>query len=122
MMQAFVHCADLIFNPGADAAAPGGAVTVALCESWDHESACRWPHHCHVARQESRGSLRVVFVADGAEEAVIRKLIDEALADGRCTGPDATTSRWELVASSASVLTEEERELAARMALPAHGK
>jgi len=28
-----------------DPRAPGGAVTVALCGSWEHDGACRWPHN-----------------------------------------------------------------------------
>ena len=117
MTQPFVHGAEFL-NPGADSAAPGGTVTIALCGSWDHEGACRWPHHSHADWHEGRGEVRVVFVADADEEAAVRKLIDKALADGCCTAPDGTTSRWTLVARGASDLTSDEREHAAQIAPP----
>lgn len=120
MKQPFVHRAEVILDAGADSAAPGGAVTIALCGSWDHAGACRWPHRSDANWHERRGELRVVFVADIGEETTVRNLIDKALTRGRCTVPDGTTSRWTLVASSAGDLTSEERELAMQIALPHH--
>lgn len=115
MKEAFVHCARVILQPEADPAAPGGAVTMALCGSWDHEGPCCWPHHTKAAWVDDRGELRVIFVAEPAEEAAIRKLIDEALEGGRCLGPDGKLSRWTLSDSSPGVLAPSERTLADRM-------
>ncbi|HEY5769890.1 MAG TPA: hypothetical protein VIS71_08595 [Terrimicrobium sp.] len=91
-------------------------MTIALCGSWDHEGACRWPHHSQAERNEGRTNLRVVFVADPVEEESVRRMIGDALLGGHCTGPDGTISQWTLETSGASVLTEDERELARRIA------
>jgi hypothetical protein len=45
MPEAFVVEAALALTEGCDSAAVGGAVTVELCGSWDHEGPCRWPHN-----------------------------------------------------------------------------
>lgn len=113
MKQPFVHCADLELAAGAEAAAPGGAVTIALCGSWDHEGGCRWPHHTTAEPRDGRTSVRVVFVAEAEQEASLRASIHDALANGRCTGPDGITSEWTLAAEGAGTLTAEEAELAA---------
>ncbi|MES2572728.1 MAG: hypothetical protein V4710_22080 [Verrucomicrobiota bacterium] len=112
-----MHRAKLLLDPAADPAAPGGAVTLALCGSWDHEGACRWPHHSHASWNGSSGELRVVFIADTNEEAAVRQLIGKALGEGQCIVPDGTTSRWQLLASSRNDLTPEEHQWAARIAL-----
>lgn len=114
----FVHCAELILEPGADHRAPGGAVTVALCGSWDHEGACRWPHHSDVESHGGTTLVRVVFIADAHEESVVRTSIHDAFAGGRCTGPDGNISRWSMIASDAGVLTLEERGWAVKMEQP----
>jgi hypothetical protein len=44
MKRTFVQCATVELEAAADPAAPGGAVTLALCGSWDHAGPCRWPH------------------------------------------------------------------------------
>jgi hypothetical protein len=111
MKQPFVHRAEIILDVDADSAAPGGAVTIALCGSWDHAGACRWPHYSQATWGEGRGELRVVFVADAGEEAAVRNLIDKALTDGCCIVPDGTTSRWTLVASSAVDLNKRRARL-----------
>src|SRR5882757_3124482 len=82
MKRTYVQCVELLLKPGADAAAPGGAVTLALCGSWDHAGACRWPHETTAAWDERRGRVRVVFAADAEEENQVRALIDQALAGG----------------------------------------
>lgn len=108
MKRTFVQCAELVLEPGADPAAPGGAVTIALCGSWDHAGACCWPHLTSAEWDERRGSVRVVLVADAEEENHVRALIDGALTNGKCVGPDGKLSRWEAMKSGAGILSENE--------------
>lgn len=106
MKRSFVQCATLLLEPDADPAAPGGAVTLALCGSWDHTGECRWPHRTSAAWDGRQGRVRVVFVADEKDEDHVRALIDRALANGECTGPDGKISRWETMEQSAGLLSE----------------
>lgn len=94
MKQSSAQCAEIMLDPGADPAAPGGAVTLALCGSWDHAGPCRWPHETSAEWDERRGRMHVVFTADAEEENHVRTLIDRALAGGECMGPDGKLSRW----------------------------
>src|SRR4051812_33381180 len=118
LKQAFVHCADLHMAPGADPAGPGGAVTVALCGSWDHAGPCRWPHLTEGSLDDGMYKVRVVFAASEEDEPTVRARIDEALARGRCVGPDGGVSVWTLSATSAGALNSKEREWGARMTRP----
>ena len=72
---AFVHEADLRFEPGTDPAAVGAAVTTALCGHWEHEGPCRWPHN----NANEGTSFRTLFVAAAAEEDEVRELIERGL-------------------------------------------
>jgi hypothetical protein len=117
MKQSFVQCAEVQMEPGSDPAAPGGAVTIALCGTWDHPGPCRWPHHTSATWEEKRGRVRVVFVAEEEEEAQIRALIDEALAGGECVGPDGKTNRWAATDFGAGVLSQSESELGAHISV-----
>ncbi|MEP6671551.1 MAG: hypothetical protein ABJF10_20480 [Chthoniobacter sp.] len=116
MRRTFVQCAELLLEPGADAAAPGGAVTLALCGSWDHAGACRWPHETAAAWDERQGRLRVVFAAEAEDENHIRTLIEQALAGGECVGPDGKRSHWTVTEHSAGVLSESEEALGSTIA------
>ena len=116
MKRCFVQCAQVVLEPGADEAAPGGAVTVALCGSWDHEGACRWPHQTSTAWCDLRGQVRVVFVADEEDEEKVRALIERALAGGECVGPDGKLSRWVATGHQAGVPSESEGALGAEIA------
>jgi len=116
MKRSFVQCAEVLLEPDADPAAPGGAVTLALCGSWDHDGACRWPHQTSAAWDERRGCVRVVFVADAEDEMHVRALIDRALTGGECVGPDGTLNRWAATEHSAGVLSESEEALGTRIA------
>lgn len=106
MKRCFVQCAEVTLEPGADDRAPGGAVTMALCGSWDHEGECRWPHETSATWEERRGKVRVVFVADEAEEAEVRALVDGALSGGACVGPDGKRSQWEVAGVEAGTVSE----------------
>jgi hypothetical protein len=116
MKQTFVQCAEVLLEPAADPAAPGGAVTLALCGSWDHAGVCRWPHQTLVTWDERRGRVRVVFVASAEDEPHVRTLIDQALTGGGCVGPDGKRSRWTTTEHRLGDLSESEEALGARIA------
>ncbi|MEO8697604.1 MAG: hypothetical protein ABI658_29150 [Acidimicrobiales bacterium] len=98
--------ADIAFAPDADTRAPGGAVTVALCGSWEHEGSCRWPHHIAVDGAVTPSHVRVVYVVDDAERDHVRGSIEAAL---------ASSDSWSTVAVRVSTLTAEEAALAQRL-------
>ena len=96
-IRGHVHHADIAFDADADTRAPGGAVTVALCGSWDHEGSCRWPHHTAVDSTTTPSTVRVVYVVDDDELDHVRALIDAALTTGDgwrvlATRPDRLTA------------------------------
>jgi hypothetical protein len=118
MRSGFVHEAALELGSGADEGAPGAAVTVQLCGHWEHEDACRWPHHTAVDHQ-SGSSIRVrtVFACDPDEEQAVRQRIAEALAAGRLD-TESGTGRWTVVSQGRDELSPEEAALALRLAQP----
>lgn len=116
MNHTFVQCAELLLEPDADQAAPGGAVTLALCGSWDHAGPCRWPHETSAQWEQRRGALRVVFVADANDEQQVRALIEQALAGGECVGPEGKLSRWAATKHVAGVPSETDAAFGARLA------
>ena len=116
MQRTYVQCAELTLKADADSAAPGGAVTLALCGSWDHAGPCRWPHETSGAWDGRRGRVRVVFAAKAEEEAHVRALIERALAGGECRGPDGTQSFWVVVEQGGGVLSESEEVLGVKIA------
>ncbi len=113
----YVHEATLRLDPAADSAAPGAAITVALCGSWEHPPPCPLAAH-HIAVQQDGQSvrLRTVFAADPRQEAEVRRRIDAALAKGSQPSPDGILSRWTLVGTKAAELTTAELEHAQRIA------
>ena len=101
-MTTFAHVVSVRLELGKDAdrRAPGGAVTRALCGSWDHDGACRWPHHTQVdGTAAGFVDVTVRFDADDDEVAHVASLIEDALSRGALDGPDGHASRWRLVAS-----------------------
>src|SRR5688572_22694732 len=98
--------ADVAFGPGADIRAPGGAVTIALCGSWDHDGSCRWPHHTAVDTSSPHAIIRVVYVVDDGELGHVRDLIESAVTSG---------TDWRTIAIGHDTLTEEERILSQRL-------
>ena len=115
--RAFAHAAVLALQPGADRRAPGGAVTLALCGSWEHEPPCPLaPHHTAVEGPDDALDVRVVFAVHADAEDEVRRRIDGALAGGEITGPDGTASRWRLVEAGPDELRDAERDLGARLA------
>lgn len=102
----YVHVARLRLNPAANPAAVGGAVTVELCGSWDHEGPCRWPHNNDIEQAGADATFRTVFVASAKEVDEVRARIERAL---------RTSTEWTVVESGPRALTNEERELGGRL-------
>lgn len=112
---AHVHEARLLLEQGADALAPGAAVTVALCGTWEHDGRCRWPHRTSVVQQTGADLVvRVVFACPPAEEPNLRSRIVAALATGRLAGP-VGESRWTLTGEVAGRLSAEEQTVGDRL-------
>jgi hypothetical protein len=107
---AFAHDAVVDLEPGGDDAAPGAAITLALCGSWSHEPPCPLaPHHTRAHRSGTEVTLRLLFATEPAKESKVRALVEEALARGWGDGPDGHRTGWDLVwASPSSILPEEE--------------
>jgi hypothetical protein len=114
--KGFAHDALLSMEPDADDRAPGGAIIVALCGSWEHEPPCPpAPHHTRAERAGDEVRLRVLFAAEPDEEARVRTMIDDALAEGTGATPGDGTVSWRLVGSRASEVRSEEQEHAGRL-------
>ena len=103
----FAHDAVLAMAPSGDDRAPGGAITVALCGSWEHEPPCPLaPHHTHVERAGDEVRLRILFASEPDDERRVRELIDGAL---------ARADAWRLVSSGASPVQPAEAGHAERL-------
>ena len=112
---AYVHEACLSLGPDSDPAAPGAAVTVALCGTWEHGGPCRWSHRtAPVRRIGPTLDVRILFVCDLAEERDLRSRIVTALAAGHLAGPGGE-SHWTLVAEEAGSLSADEQVIGARL-------
>lgn len=114
--RAFAH--DAVIGPDGvgDLRGPGGAVTLELCGSWDHEPPC--PVAAHHTDAEAVGDevrLRILFACDSTAEAAVRTRIDAALARGTVTGPDGVTTSWRLLRSGPGAVREDERAHADRL-------
>lgn len=115
MRQAFAHDAILSMNANADEAAPGAAVTVALCGHWEHEPPCPLsPHHVHAERVENDLHIRVLFATEPENEREVRRRIERALS-GQWEFPVGFTTPWRLVTSRPSELLREESDHAERL-------
>lgn len=115
MRKGFVHEASIELERDGDPQAPGAAVTVNLCGHWEHEGACRWPHQSKVgSRSGRRIGLRVVFVAEPADEHEVRSRIARAVRDGKLDGPTGV-SYWTVLTEGPSELSREETTLAAEL-------
>jgi hypothetical protein len=113
----FAHDAVLGMAPDADLAAPGGAVTLALCGAFDHPPPCPVaPHNTQAHRRGDDVVVRVVFAAEAAAEAEVRTRIEAALAGGFCDGPDGTRTRWTVRTSAPGIVTPDEQARGARLA------
>ncbi|WP_138732627.1 hypothetical protein [Modestobacter excelsi] len=115
--ERFAHDALLSMEPGADDRAPGGAITVALCGSTEHEPPCPLaPHHTRAERAGEEVRLRVLFAAEPDDESRVRVTIDDTLAAGTGAIPEGGTASWRLIGTWASEVRPEEQEHAGRLA------
>jgi hypothetical protein len=115
MRRAFVHEVSLRLDAGADAQAPGAAVTVELCGHWQHAGPCRWPHLARIGvRSGDELTLRVIFATEPADEGEVRGRIVRALRRGRLDGGPAP-SGWTVLSEGAAAVREDERESADRL-------
>ena len=117
MRTTYAHDAVLSLAPDGDERAPGAAVTLELCGSWQHEGACPVaPHHTATRRDGGELGVRVLFAVAADREAAVRDRVVAALSGGHLVGPDGTTTRWRLVRQGPGTLRHDEREHAARLA------
>jgi hypothetical protein len=115
MMTPFSHQAWLVMGPEMDIGAPGAAITLALCGSWDHSPPCRVPHHVEADRTGSAVRVRVLFATDAANEHRVRQQIDTALRDGRVTDRAGISIYWEFRSSMAAEVNASEIDHARRL-------
>jgi hypothetical protein len=80
-----------------DPAALGGAVTVGLCGHWEHEGACRWPHHTATQPDGDTVVVTVRFDAPDPEVWHVQGLIEQALGTGALRGPEGDLTTWTLL-------------------------
>lgn len=116
MLASYVHQAILVMGPEADLDAPGAAITLKLCGSWDHSPPCRVPHHVHAEGTGATVSLRVLFVAEPENEQDVRRRIDQALSAGRVTDRAGASTHWQFGSSAAAELSPFETARARRLA------
>lgn len=116
--SAFAHDAVVVLGLGGDPAAPGGAITVALCGHWEHEPPCPLaPHHTDAERgADDTVRLRVLFAVERGREDEVRSLIGRALASGQQAGPDGRVTTWTLRSSCAGAVRPDEQDYAGRLA------
>ena len=116
MRQTFAHEAQVHMGVDEDDRALGGAVTLALCGSWEHEPPCPLaPHHSSVRRDGEVVVLRVLFAVDGDREAEVRALIEASLSAGEQVTPEGAVARWRLLRSAAGEVEPAESALAQRL-------
>lgn len=117
MRKAYVQQAEVQLGPDGDPAALGGAVTQALCGSWDHEPPCPLAsHHTSTERTGSTVRVRTVFAVDPALEPEVRRRMEDALREGQLTGPSGAVTRWELLGTGPAVPYADEEAMAQRWA------
>ncbi|MEP7180040.1 MAG: hypothetical protein ABI775_13210 [Pseudonocardiales bacterium] len=116
MRDAFAHEAMLMMPVDGDVRAPGAAITVELCGSWEHEPPCPVaPHHSQTERLGDEVRLRVLFATESGHEADVRARIDEALAKGQLLGADGEVTVWQMTRSGPSLVETNEIQHARRL-------
>lgn len=80
MRHAYAHDAVLDLPSDADLAAPGAAITSALCGHWEHPPPCPLaPHHTATRRDGTDVHLRILFATEPEREDEVRARIGAAL-------------------------------------------
>ena len=116
MRQVFAHDAVLAMQPDDDAAAPGAAITMAVCGHWEHDPPCPLaPHHTAAERDGDLVRLRVLFAAEPVDEPEVRRRIDDALARSELETPDGAIARWRLVSTEVGTVRPDEAEHGQRL-------
>ena len=117
MRRTFAHTAVVALPSGGDQAAPGAAITLALCGSWDHEPPCPLaPHSTEARRVGPALRVRVLFAADPRRQREVRRRIAKALATGAVQDPAGNLARWKLLHAAAAGLTPRDRQRGSRIA------
>jgi hypothetical protein len=101
---------------GGDPNALGGAITLALCGSWDHPPPCSLaPHYVTSTSIGETVTLRVLFATEPANEQRVRALIGKALMTGHLAVPDGGAAIWQLRCESAGEIRADEQDHAAQL-------
>jgi hypothetical protein len=118
MRAVFAHDAVLAMESEQDLHAPGGAITVALCGSWEHAPPCPLaPHHTAAERDGDVVQLRVLFAAEPHDEHEVRRRIADALATGQVVTPSGDVARWRVVSDGPGEARPEESDHGHRLAM-----
>jgi len=116
MRHAYAHDAVVRLDPDGDPAAPGGAITIALCGHWEHPPPCPLaPHHTAAVPVGDELALRVLFAAEPADEAQVRATIQRSLASGHLVDPNGRTTAWTFRSAAPGVPRADEADHAARL-------
>jgi hypothetical protein len=111
--EAFVHDAVVTMRSGGSPNALGGAITLALCGSWDHPPPCSLaPHYVTNTSTGETVMLRVLFATEPVNEQRVRSLIGEALATGQLAVPDGGVATWQLRSAAPGSIRADEEEMA----------
>ena len=117
MRAVFAHDAVLAMDSDQDLQAPGAAITVALCGSWEHAPPCPLaPHHTTAERDGDAVRLRVLFAAEPGDEPEVRRRIAAALAAGEVVTPVGDVARWRVTAEGPGEVRSEESDHGRRLA------
>lgn len=112
----FAHDAVVVLAPDGDPNALGGAVTRAVCGHWNHPPPCPLAaHHTAAVPEGETIAVRVLFATEPANAQHIRRLIGDALATGRLTGPDGRTTEWQLQSEAPGDIRPDDQDRAARL-------
>jgi hypothetical protein len=112
----FAHDAVLAMQGDQDMQAPGGAITLSLCGSWEHPPPCPLaPHHTAAERDGDVVRLRVLFAAEPGDEPEVRRRIANALAAGQVATPKGDLARWSLTFEAPAEVRPEESDHGRRL-------